>query len=153
APEQAVVGAPVALKFRVTNVGDVEASGVVIRNVLPAGLRHPDGDDLEYEIDGTLPPGRTREGELTMTAAQAGRIGDRATMTADGNVTEESSAALEIVGPALTIVRTGTKRLFPGKTGNYTNTVTNPDSRPITNVRIVETVPPGMEFASATDGG
>lgn len=152
APEQAVLGAPVAIKFRVANVGDIEANSVVIRNVLPAGLRHPDGDDLEYEI-GALSPGKTREVELTLTAAQAGRTVNRAIVTADGSVTEEASAAFEIVGPALSIARTGTKRLFPGKTGNYTNTVTNPDSRPIGNVRVVETIPPGMEFASASDGG
>jgi uncharacterized repeat protein (TIGR01451 family) len=151
-PSQAVVGTPVALKFRVTNVGEVDASGVVIRNVLPAGLRHPDGDDLEYEI-GALPAGKVREVELTLTAGQAGKTVNRAIVTADGNVTEEASASLDIVGPALSLARSGTKRLFPGKTGNYTNTITNPGSTPVANVRVVETIPPGMEFASASDGG
>jgi uncharacterized repeat protein (TIGR01451 family) len=43
--------------------------------------------------------------------------------------------------------------LFPGKTAAYTNTVTNPGSQPVANVRVVETLPPGMEFVSASDGG
>jgi uncharacterized repeat protein (TIGR01451 family) len=152
APEQAVVGTPIPFRFHVANVGPVDAGEVVIRDVLPAGLRHPDGDDLEYVV-GPLAAGKSREVELTLTAAQTGKTVNRVIVTADGRVTEEASVALEVVGPTLRLERTGTRRLFPGKAGQYTNTVTNPGSAAITGVRVVETVPPGMEFVSATENG
>ena len=149
---QASIGTPIPFRFKVTNVGRTDATGVVIRDVLPAGLRHPDGDDLEYEI-GMLPAGKSRDVELMLTAAQPGRTINRAVVTADGNVTEEASVTLDVSGPALNITRGGPRRLLPNKPGQYTNTVTNPGSTPALNVRIVETIPPGMDFVEASDGG
>lgn len=152
APRQAVVGTPVEFKFRVKNLGKVPASSVVIRDVLPAGLRHPDGDDLEFEI-GQIPAGKEREVPLTLTAAQAGPTVNRVVVTAEGNVAEEAEVRLEVVGPALKVTRSGPKRLFPEKAGTYVNTVVNPGRSLLTGVTIVETVPAGMEFLEASDGG
>ncbi|HEY2249976.1 MAG TPA: hypothetical protein VGH74_02905, partial [Planctomycetaceae bacterium] len=152
APRQAAVGTPVEFSYRVKNVGQVPASGVTIRNVLPAGLKHPGGDDLEYLI-GQLPAGKTEEVKLVLTAAQAGPTVNRVVVTADGNVAEEAQVPLEVVGPSLVVAREGPKRLFPNKTGTYSNTVTNPGLSPVTAVNVVETVPPGMEFVEASDGG
>lgn len=152
APAQVVAGSPVALRFRVQNISDIDARNVVVRNVLPAGLRHPDGDDLEYPV-GTLPAGKTCEVELTLTAAQPGRIVNRALVTAQGNVTEEAQAAFEVIGPALQVSRTGPKQVFPGKAATYANTVLNPGPSTAVTVQVVETVPQGMEFVAASDGG
>lgn len=151
APRQAAVGTLIPFKFHVTNVGSIEARGVVLRDVLPSGLQHPDGDDLEYEI-GVLPAGQSRDIELALTAAATGKVVNRVIVTADGNLTEEGQAVVEVVGPALAVVRQGPKRLFPGKGGKYTNTVTNPGSTPIEGVRIVEALPPGLEFVEGSDG-
>ncbi len=152
APRQAALGTPIEFSFRVRNTGQVPASGVTIRNVLPAALRHPDGDDLEYEI-GQLPAGKTREVKLILTAAQAGPTVNRVVVTADGNVAEEAQVPLEVVGPSLVVVREGPKRLFPNKNGTYANTVTNPGLSPVSTVNVVETVPVSMEFVEASDGG
>jgi uncharacterized repeat protein (TIGR01451 family) len=43
--------------------------------------------------------------------------------------------------------------LFPNKIGNYVNTVSNPGTGPVSGVSIVETVPSGMEFVEAGEGG
>ena len=135
------IGTPVQFNFRVRNTGHVPASGVTIRNVLPAGLRHPDGDDLEYEI-GQLPAGKTREVKLVLTAAQAGPTVNRVVVTADGNVAEEAQVQLDVVGPTLLVVRDGPRRLFPNKTGVYSNTVTNPGLTQVTAVSISKQFPP-----------
>jgi len=55
-------------------------------------------------------------------------------VTAEGNVTEEARALVEVIGPALEVSRTGPKQLFPGKPGHYENVVTNPGPSPATNV-------------------
>jgi uncharacterized repeat protein (TIGR01451 family) len=120
--------------------------------VLPAALRHADGDDIEYVI-GELPVGKSREVKLTLTAAQAGPTVNRAVVIADGNVSEEAEVQLDVVGPALSVARQGPKRLFPDKTGRYANTVTNPGAGQVSDVKVVEVIPAGMEFVEAADGG
>ncbi|MFN0054506.1 MAG: hypothetical protein ACKV0T_20205 [Planctomycetales bacterium] len=152
APEQAVVGTEVPFQFRVRNVGDVDATGVLIRDILPAGLRHAEGDDLENEI-GHLPAGKSFEATLSLTAAKTGKIVNRVILTADGNVTEESHSAVDVVGPAVSVQRAGPKRLYPGKPGSYINTVSNPGQGVVRDVEVVESVPVGMEFIEATEGG
>jgi uncharacterized repeat protein (TIGR01451 family) len=152
APRKAAVGTPVEFSFRVKNVGPVPATGVTIRDVLPAGLKHDDGDDLEYEI-GKIPPGKSNEVKLVLTAAQPGPTVNRVVVTADGNVSESAEVQLEVVGPALTVSRAGPKHLFPEKTGRFSNTVTNPGAGQVTKIKLVEVVPAGMEFVEAQDGG
>jgi uncharacterized repeat protein (TIGR01451 family) len=152
APRQAAVGTPVEFNFHVRNIGTVPANGVTIRDVLPAGLRHPDGDDLEYNL-GELPAGKSQEIKLTLTAALAGRTINRVVVTADGDVAEEAQVQLDVVGPMLLVSRNGPKRMFPDKTGSFSNTVTNPGTGQVTGVTVIEKVPPGMEFVSAGEGG
>jgi len=152
APRRITVGQTVSVTFKVRNLGKTNASGVLIHDVLPAALKHPAGDDLEYEI-GDIPPGESREVTLQLTAAQSGQAINRAVITADGAVTEETVVVLEVVGPVVNVTRTGVKRLLPGRRGRFTNVVTNPTATPLGNVMLVETIPAGMDFLDATDGG
>ncbi|MCY2963822.1 MAG: hypothetical protein NT069_09285, partial [Planctomycetota bacterium] len=152
APKRATVGQSVNVTFKIRNVGPTDAQRVLIHDVLPAALRHPQGDDLEYEI-GDIPAGGMREVQLQLTAAQAGSATNRAVITADGAVSEETVVQLDVIGPALSITRTGPKKLNPNKKGRFTNTVSNPTATALTNVTVVETIPAGMEFLDATDNG
>ncbi|MFN7805349.1 MAG: hypothetical protein ACK5TO_15120 [Planctomycetaceae bacterium] len=152
APRRITVGQTVNVTFKVRNLGKTNASGVLIHDVLPAALKHPAGDDLEYEI-GDIPPGESREVTLQLTAAQSGQAINRAVVTADGAVSEETVVALEVVGPVLNVTRTGVKRLLPGRRGRFTNVVTNPTGASLKNVMVVETIPAAMDFLDASDGG
>lgn len=151
-PRKAAVGMPVDFNFKIKNVGTVPATGVTIRDVLPAALKHSEGDDLEFTI-GQIPPGKTQDVKLTLTAAVAGPTVNRVVVTADGNVSEEADVQLEVVGPKLSVSRSGTRKLFPDKIGRYTNTVTNPGGHQISGATLVEAVPAGMEFVEADNGG
>jgi uncharacterized repeat protein (TIGR01451 family) len=97
APAEVPLGAPVVLQFRFTNTGSAPAHGIVARDVLPPGLRHPQSRELEYPI-GTLAPGESRTTSLTLAAAAPGTTVNRATVTADGGITAEASVRLEIRG-------------------------------------------------------
>lgn len=152
APQRATLGAPVVFHYKVTNVGKADSSGVIIRNVLPAALKHADGDDLEYEV-GTLPAGQSREVQLALTASQQGRTVNRAVVTADGGLSVQAEAEVEVVGPSLAVRRTGPKRMFPNKPAVFTNTVSNGGSTVVGNITLVETIPPGLDFVSATADG
>ncbi len=113
-PRKAAVGMPVDFNFKIKNIGTVPATGVTIRDVLPAGLKHSEGDDLEFTI-GQIPAGKTHDVKLTLTAAVTGPTVNRVVVTADGNVSEEAEVQIEVVGPKLTVTRNGTKKLFPDK--------------------------------------
>lgn len=152
AVERATLGQPVPFTFRVTNTGRTDATGVVIRNVLPAALRHSDGDDLEYAV-GTLPVGKTKEVTLSVTAAQAGKVVNQAVVTADGGVSVQAEASVLVQGATIDVARSGPKRLFPKKNGRFTNIITNPTSQPMLGVTVTETIPAGVEYvASAPEG-
>jgi uncharacterized repeat protein (TIGR01451 family) len=151
-PRKAAVGMPVDFNFKIKNVGTVPVTGVTIRDVLPAALKHSEGDDLEFAI-GQIPAGKTQDVKLTLTAAVAGPTVNRVVVTADGNVSEEADVQLEVVGPKLSVSRNGTRKLFPDKIGRYTNTVTNPGGNQISGATLVEAVPAGMEFVEADNGG
>jgi uncharacterized repeat protein (TIGR01451 family) len=152
APKQAAVGTPVEFNFHIENVGQIPARSVTIRDVLPAGLRHPDGDDLEFNM-GDLLAGTSQDVKLVLTAAQAGPTTNRVVVTADGDVAEETEVQLDVLGPMLQVARNGPKRMIPGKIGNFSNTVTNPGTKEMTDVTVIEKVPPGMEYVSAGEGG
>jgi len=152
APRRATVGQTVTVSFKIRNLGPTLATGVLIHNVLPAGLKHPAGDDLEFEI-GDLPPGSVREVSLQLQAAQAGTAVNRSIVTAEGAVSEETVTQFDLVGPALDVARTGSRRMNPGRKGRFVNTVTNPTTNPLTRVTLTETIPAGLEFVDAGDGG
>ncbi len=151
-PREAKLGELVPFHFRVTNTGTGEASGVVIRDLLPEGLKHSAGNDLEYEV-GKLPPGEWREIKLALTAAKVGAAVNKAVATADGGVKSEAKVSVEIYGTKLAVKRTGPTRRYIERTAIYTNTVTNDSQRPIETVTVSEVVPEGFEFAEASDGG
>jgi len=151
-PPQARLGEPVVFSFRVANNGSGNASGVVIRNLLPPELKHSGGNDLEYEV-GDLPAGKSLDVKLTLTAARLGNAVNRAILSAAGGLSTESTAPIEIVGSKLKITRTGPKKRFLGRPAEFVNTVVNESEVPARTITVVEKVPPGLDFVASTGGG
>lgn len=151
-PQQTEVGRRVTFRFKVINDGTSDATGVVIRNLMPPELKHSGGNDLEYEV-GTLPAGKSREVSLTVSAVQAGSVLNKAVVTADGDLSADAAARLRIDEAALEITRTGPERHFLGRSATFLIRVTNKAKQPIGPLTIVEKVPTGLEFISASDGG
>jgi uncharacterized repeat protein (TIGR01451 family) len=152
APPRANIGQTIPYRFRVTNAGGSDATGVMIRNILPAGLRHSGGNELEYAI-GVLAPGKSSEVELGLIAAATGRVVNPATVYADGGLKATAEAIVEIVGPRVEVTRIGPKRVYVGRNGTFTNTVSNVGGVRATNLTVVEQLPEGLEFVSASEGG
>ncbi|MFN0199146.1 MAG: hypothetical protein ACKVT0_20545 [Planctomycetaceae bacterium] len=151
-PKSVDLGRTAEMHFKLTNSGNSPAERVFIREVIPAGFEHPAGEDLEYEVGG-LSPGQSREIDLKLKAVQPGRFINRAVATAEGGWEVESKFEIEINGPQLTITRNGPKRRTLGRSAVYSNTVFNEGASAVRKVTIEETVPEGMEFVEASDGG
>lgn len=151
-PGNAIVGDALTYHFEIENTGSGDASKVFLRNVLPKGLSHPSGDDLEYEV-GLLKAGEKKEIDLTLNAAKAGEFSTKALLVGAGGLKTETSAKVKILGDRLTITRTGPKRRYVGRRASYSNTLVNQSERKVQAVRVVESVPAGMEFVKASAGG
>jgi len=138
--------------FRVRNAGRADASNVVIRNVIPEGLRHPAGTDLEYAV-GILPAQESREIKLDLVATKNGKVTNKTIVTADGGVNVEEDTSVEVVGEQLLLKRTGKTKLFIDRPAVFTSTVANEGTAAAAKVQVAEVVPAGFEFVAASDDG
>ncbi len=152
APDQAALGKPVVFQFEVANTGNVVARKVVLRDIMPKHFAHPGGNDLEYEI-GDLPAGKTRDVQLTLTAAAVGAAVNQAIVTADGDISVKAEAKVMIVDEGVTLRRTGPKSRILNRATSYTNSIKNKAKQPISDIVVVEQVPAGMKFLKASPGG
>src|SRR5262249_30058700 len=123
-PDTAMVGDPVTFQIRLSNTGTGPISKVVLRGRLPAGLQHPQGNQLEADIGG-LAAGPTRMVTLKATAVRPGTHVNVISAVADGaavgnvqlaggapaNKDLEASAKAEVrvVEPGLQVRLTGPK--------------------------------------------
>ena len=152
-PDQVKVGDEVQLAYTIRNRGSGDAANVVLRSVLPPGLKHPEGGDLEYEIE-NLAAGDAEEIDLTVVAAEPGElILVSAEVTSSGVSAAKARTEIEIVGAQLALERLGPERRYVGRPAKYQNIVTNESKFEAINAIVVEEVPPGMRFVSASNGG
>lgn len=152
-PEQVKVGDEVQLAYTIRNRGSGDAANVVLRSVLPPGLKHPEGGDLEYEIE-NLAAGDAEEIILTVVAAEPGElILVSAEVTSSGVSAAKARTEIEVVGAQLALERLGPERRYVGRPAKYQNIVTNESKFEAVNAIVVEEVPLGMRFVSASNGG
>lgn len=152
-PAEVKVGDEVRLEFAIHNRGTGDASDVVLRSVLPPGLRHPEGGDLEYEIE-TLRAGASEVVDLTVVAAEPGdQIRMSAELTSSGVQVTTSHTDVKVIGAQLSVERLGPEKRFVGRTAQFQNIITNETNFEATNAFVIEQVPEGMRFISASNGG
>ncbi|NNJ23960.1 DUF11 domain-containing protein [Alienimonas chondri] len=146
-------GRPFDLNLTVTNAGTANAPDAAVRTLLPAGVTHASGEqDLVYDL-GALRAGETRDVSLTVVAKAAGPVQFSCEVTAAGAAPAASTANVEVGRRQLTLTRSGPRTRFLGRTGTFENVVTNASNAAAPPARVVEAVPLGMTFASATNGG
>jgi uncharacterized repeat protein (TIGR01451 family) len=151
-PQTAQVGQPAIFQLQLTNVGTGPATGVVLHDHLPEGLRHANGSDVETDL-GTLAPGESKTITLETTAAKAGRYINQAVVSGDDGLQALAQVPIVITEPMLTLRKTGPKRLYLGRYADFQLEVANPGSAPASNVQIIDNLPPEFDFVEASEGG
>ena len=131
------------------NAGTAPAEKVLLRDLLPEGFKHPDGNDLEYEV-GTLAPGKSQAVTLRAAAVKPGSFTNTAVITAAGGLKTEAAATVQVASRTLSVSRKGPKRRYVGRPATFANVVKNGSDRPVRGVKVVEQIPSGMEFVSAS---
>ncbi len=152
AAKQVMIGGEVVLAIKIANPGTGPASNVVIVERIPPGLKHPAGPELEFEV-GVLKPGEQRELDLTLSAAQAGRVFNIITARGDGNLAAEAQCEIEVIAPALEIAVEGPAKRYLERQATYTVSVSNPGTAPAKEVELVTHLPRGLKFVKANNAG
>ncbi|MBX3443854.1 MAG: DUF11 domain-containing protein [Planctomyces sp.] len=151
-PKDVIVGESAPFQITIRNPGDIDLSGLIVRTQLPEGLNHAAGRDLELEID-ELPRGKSRTVPLAPQATTKGSWRPVVVLLHRGKELARATADLEVVESRLVISRTGPARRFIGRPAAFTNSVTNTSGKPLTDVTITETIPPGLELVKTPEGG
>ncbi len=122
------------------------ADGISQPSVLDAG------DLLEYEV-GQLEPGGTRELELTLTAAKAGKFINSLQATGDAGLQAVEESRIEIIAPALQVDLQGPAKRYLERPATYTISIANPGTAAAKDVELVAYIPQGMDFLEADNYG
>jgi uncharacterized repeat protein (TIGR01451 family) len=152
APGEVAVGEQATFHFKVANTGAADARDVIIRSLLPQGLEHPDGNDVEYPL-GRLRAGEVREIELTVLAREAGQLRTQGLVAIGSRTYSERESPVLVIPSRLIIRREGPARRFVGRKADYVTTVTNRSSRDLQQVTVEEQLPPGLELAAMPQDG
>jgi uncharacterized repeat protein (TIGR01451 family) len=151
-PEAAAVGELAAMTVTVANSGSATAENVTLQTVLPAGLSHPGGNDLETEV-GTLKPGETRQITLAVTPLHPGQFRHHIRALIRGTPAAEQEACLSAHDLKLALTAQGPRLLYPDWTGSFEVVVRNEDTRPISKITVVARLPAGLAVARANESG
>ena len=151
-PEEAQLGEIVTYRYEIANTGTEDAYEVVLNSLVPEGLAHARGPDIQYEV-GTLRAGEQKVVPLPLRVVEVGQYEKRVTLSARGNQSVSSSRPISIIKSRLSINRSGPSRRFVGSRTEFVNVVRNNSSRTLQNIRVVEEIPTGAEFVGATGEG
>lgn len=149
-PVGAAVGEPAAVVVTVANSGNTTAESVTLQTVLPAGLSHLGGNDLETEV-GTLRPGETRQITLAVTPTRPGQFRHVIRALVRGTPTTEQEVTLTAQDLKLSLSPHGPHVLYPDWSGSFEVVVRNEDTRPINRIAVVVRLPTGLSVARANE--
>ena len=141
------------LNIRISNPGTGTATGVILRDLIPEGLDHPAGAELEYEI-GDLAPGESRDIELNLKAVRAGRLLNQLDAYAEGGLRSKPvNTEITVVAPSLEVAANGPTRRYLERPAVYTLSVSNPGTAPAKQIALTAHLPDGFEFVKADNAG
>jgi uncharacterized repeat protein (TIGR01451 family) len=151
-PSAVMIGQNLTMKINISNPGSGVATGVVLTENVPSGLKHLAGSELELEI-GALRPGESRELDLTLSAAEAGHMVNLLTAHGDANLRAEDRSELDVLAPGLKLGMSGPKRRYLERNATFTVSVSNPGTAAARDVELAATLPKGMKFVDANNLG
>ncbi|WP_018126668.1 GEVED domain-containing protein [Balneola vulgaris] len=164
-------GEEIVYTLSVTNPGTFMASGVKVTDQLPAGVTYSSHSETQgsYNVStgvwniGTLAQGSATTVTLTITATVdentlGNSIDNNAEITSlnesDPDLTNNSATASITVVPEeadIAITKTANKsQALEGELITYTVVVTNNGPKPSTSLKVVDQLPTGLDFESAT---
>lgn len=146
------IGGDIKVALKVTNPGTGVATGVVIDGVLPEGVTHSAGTELEFDV-GQLKPGESRTIDLVLGSRGPGVHTARFAARADGQLESEQPVRLEVTAPTLELTAEMPSRRYLQRPATCTLSMINAGTAAARAVELVVQLPPGMKFVRANHAG
>jgi uncharacterized repeat protein (TIGR01451 family) len=137
----------------VRNTGDGAATGVRITDDLPDGITTVNGKSSVSADVGTLQAGEAKQVRFSVQASRTGSFTNTARATGDNGLTAEASCTTVVKMPKLEVSKTGPEVRYIGRNAVFEVTVTNTGDADARDTMLVDTLPAGTEYVSASDGG
>jgi uncharacterized repeat protein (TIGR01451 family) len=154
APASVTFCDPIPMTFVVTNEGSGTAANVKLKETLPSGLTTDDGKTTINMSLGNLVSGQSETRTVTVKAIKSGTYETQAMAMADGNLEAQSEMIRTVVTqPVLTIVQTGSKKIYLGQGLQYDITVTNKGDSLAANTVLTDTLPAEISNIKPSDDG
>ena len=151
-PAPVLVGLDSRLTITISNPGSGVATGVVLEGVIPEGITHRAGHELEFDV-GSLPPGESRSIDLVLATTGPGVHGLRLTARADGQIEVSESVKIAVTAPTLELAVQMPTRRYLQRPATCVLSMTNAGTAPALGVELVAQLPPGMKFIRANNAG
>jgi len=146
------IGGDVPLSLKVSNPGTGIATGVVIEGILPDGVSHRAGRELEFDV-GQLRPGDSRSIDLVLSTTGPGVHQARFTARADGRIEIEQAARIEITAPTLELKAEMPSRRYLQRPATCVLTMVNAGTAAARAVELAAQLPAGLKFVRANHAG
>jgi len=158
APSQAALNDIIKIQIEVTNAGQRDATGVVLTNSLSEDFVFVSGKSVKGENPltwdlGTIAPGKSQRVEYEAMVARTGILVNKAEVKDAAGAKQETGFQVVVGEPKLTVAMVGPKTRIVGRATTYQINVSNPGTRPATNVEVLGEIPDKITFVSATLGG
>lgn len=150
-PSEALICENIPFQIIVRNTGDGPATNVRIMDELPEGLQTLDGRTSMVFDAGTLEAGQAKQATYEAKASRAGTFVNNASVTADGDLTAKTSCTVNVREPVLAVTKESPEMRFVGRPIEYSITVSNTGDSPARDTVLVDRMPAGAEYVSATD--
>ena len=151
-PAPVLVGGESKLTITVSNPGSGVATGVVLEGLLPDGLSHRAGRELEFDV-GALPPGESRSIDLVLATTGPGAHGLRLVARADGQIEVAETVRVAVTAPTLDVAVQMPSRRFLQRPATCTIAMNNAGTAPAVGVELAAQLPPGLKFVRANNAG
>jgi uncharacterized repeat protein (TIGR01451 family) len=152
APKNVIAGDPATILLTVSNPGDAMAESVKVKATLSDGLEHAHGKVIEFDL-GNLTPGDSRNVFVLCGAKTAGEQKCEAVVTADPKLEADETVTIDVLKPQVALTVSGPGMRYLDRHAVFTFKVTNPGTATATHVNVIDEVPLGFKFVSATANG
>lgn len=160
-PLQSIVGKPAEFKITLNNVGDGDATGVRVRDTIPAGMSYASSSPAgRYEANeravywelGTLQPGAGTTLGVTVVGDAKGEQCNQARVEAGGGVSGTARSCTVVEGAAELTARVAASPdpVEVGFATTYTIEVQNEGSDTARNIVVRARIPQGLVYLTAS---
>ena len=152
APDAAQVGDDTPLQIQVSNNGSGEATKIMLKAVLSEGLKHPEGNDIQAQLN-NLAPGQSQTVTLRVQAAVPGIQQCSLSAVCDGAARTTAQAKVDVRQPKLNLAVAGPVKCMVRAEPVFTLEIANPGTSATEPVQLAAAFPEGLDFVTASDGG